>query len=478
MAALEVPGYDVDGVIDGAPQAWRARRRADGRTVLLRVLPSAVAAEGHDQLRRTLARIGSLASESLLPLHTVMTTDTDLIVVYDYPAGGSLVTLLAARQRLTVGEVVSLGLGAAGALAEIHEAGLSHGDLSESSIYLRLDGLPMLTDVGLVAGQPADDVRALAGMCRRALGGGRRLAIGPAAGLAGELSAAEKRPDLEAADLASLLRSAAPPVPIRLGSAAPPPAVEPGDEPAAERDGPAGGTSAGPGSGVFDPPPATSTSLRGRVTGPAPASRRTWLGSVRPRSLPIRRTVITTLAAVSLLLLAVVLGLQWAKVGSSPAVKALPAPPTVAVRSTHPAAPRSSSRTPPPTMAAVPSWRAVLAGLDRRRAAAFAAQDPAALAAVDAPSSAALRTDRQTASELRRRGASPRGLRWDIVDLAVDSAGPPGVVLRVTDRMPAHELIGANGAVLASRPARADRAWRVTLLPGPGGWRFAEIAAV
>jgi eukaryotic-like serine/threonine-protein kinase len=521
MAAFELPGYEVDGAVSDGGQTWRARRGADGRTVLLRLVVPPVEPAALDDVRRAMARVGGLAADSLLSLHTVVTTDRGLVLVYDYPAGGPLTALLTARSRLTVGETVTLGTGLADALSVVHQAGLCHGQLGESSVYLGLDGTPLLADVGLIHGRPTEDLRALAGLCRRALSGGRRMGLGPAAGLMAILTAMEKEPPGDAVDLSAALRGAAPRVPIRLGAAASPAVAESASTAELPIDRGAGGRepqsaaedgrlpSAGPGDNdaasvadVGGPSgrdlSVSRRSLRSRRPASGSASkrprRRGAAVAVHRGRAPLRsrlgRRLLTGVAVVAGLLLAVMVGVQWARLGGSPTAVTLPARPATAPTSpttaTATSAATRSPTSPPPaprppsspaTARPVSSWRAILGVLDQRRAAAFAAADPAALATVDAPSSPALRADRQLATELRQRGARARGLQWEISRAAVDSAGPPAVVLRVTDRMSAHDLVAANGAILHSQPARGEARWRVTLLPGSGGWRIAEIAA-
>ena len=52
-------------------------------------------------------------------MQTVITTADALVLVHDYPAGGTLVGLLAERGRLSAGEVVTLGTSVAGALEAV-----------------------------------------------------------------------------------------------------------------------------------------------------------------------------------------------------------------------------------------------------------------------------------------------------------------------------------------------------------------------
>jgi len=474
-----LPGYDVAGPRDPSGQTWRARQQANGRAVLLLAVPLPPDPAARDAVRRAAARVGGLSSPYLLPLHTVVTTAEGLVLVHDYPAGGTLTSLLAARQSLAAGEVVTLGLALAGALAEVHGAGLAHGALEEDSVHLGLDGTPLLAGVGLSGGSArADgDVRALAALCQRALGAGADGAGGGAtAPVRKALTALAKRADVDLAALSAALRTA-PAVAIRLAG----PEVD-GDEssrPAVVSDG-----RRSDGRRSEGRPASGSVSLRDRI-GVVPAA-------------PRRRVVAMVGAAIAVLFAAAMAGIAWGHRSGGPTAVPLPArslptgrlpsalasasasgPSAAALgaASSTPSTRRTSAPRSASTLRSGPSWRAVLTGLDRQRAAALSAADASGPARFDAPGSTALRRDAAVIMELRRRGAHARGLRWDVVDVTVDSAGPPGVTLRVTDRMTAYDLLDAGGRRLASRPARGEAVWRVTLVPGKHGWQVTEVAA-
>lgn len=119
-------------------------------------------------------------------------------------------------------------------------------------------------------------------------------------------------------------------------------------------------------------------------------------------------------------------------------------------------------------------WRAVLAGLDRVRAQAFAEADPAALAAVYTPESGALRADERLLATYRRLGARIAGLTMRLADVRVLSRGSGSVLLRVTDRISGGELVDGAGR---RRPLVADRptTHRITLVAVAGGWRISNV---
>jgi hypothetical protein len=126
--------------------------------------------------------------------------------------------------------------------------------------------------------------------------------------------------------------------------------------------------------------------------------------------------------------------------------------------------------------AAPVDWTQVLADLDSRREEAFGNDDPDGLTDVDAPGSPVLASDRAALEAMAAAGVDAAGFR-EIIDsvrpLAV-SAG--GVLLRVVDERPAYALVRVtDGAVVASRPARAARAWQVALVRGAAGWQVRDV---
>jgi len=147
----------------------------------------------------------------------------------------------------------------------------------------------------------------------------------------------------------------------------------------------------------------------------------------------------------------------------------------------------SSSREPAPvvlTRAAAPSpapsndrWSAVLAGLDQRRHAAFAALDVARLAEVDQPGSAAERRDTAAIAALAAAGVRPTLPTTELLEVRMLSATDDRVVLAVVDTRGGYQLMAGGGVVVGSQPARAPAAWRVELVRTPAGWRVSDVVA-
>ncbi|MEP6760249.1 MAG: serine/threonine-protein kinase [Sporichthyaceae bacterium] len=215
-----VTGYDVVELLGfGATgEVWLARETASGESVALKRLRTPRDLAARDRLRREAAVLSCVDHPHVVRLRAVLGAGDDLVLVLDHAGGGSLAGLLAAR-RLTAGEIVTVAVPLAGALAAVHARGLVHGDVTPANVLFTSDGRPLLSDLGVcqlvgerqgspevVAGTPgfldpavlvgeppgpAADVHGLAAVCFAALTGrppydevGARLPLLTDAGLA------------------------------------------------------------------------------------------------------------------------------------------------------------------------------------------------------------------------------------------------------------------------------------------------------
>lgn len=151
----QVPGYALLGPLGhgAAGSVWRARREADGLQVALKVVRIRDG-DPADALREAglLARVRHLHLLHLydvLPVPDESGATTRLALAVQLAGGGSLAQVLAARRHLTPGELVTLLVPLGGALAQLHEAGIVHGDVSPANVLFLEDGMPMLADVGV-----------------------------------------------------------------------------------------------------------------------------------------------------------------------------------------------------------------------------------------------------------------------------------------------------------------------------------------
>ena len=131
------------------------------RRLELHVVPAVADAAMTDRA----ARLCAVRHEHLPQvLDVVELSSGRLGLVVEHVDGLSLAQIRAARAPLADGEAVTVAIPVAGALAALHDAGLSHGAVSESTIVVRPDGRPVLTDLrgALAAAADAEaDVRRL-----------------------------------------------------------------------------------------------------------------------------------------------------------------------------------------------------------------------------------------------------------------------------------------------------------------------------
>ncbi|WNB84481.1 protein kinase domain-containing protein [Cellulomonas sp. ATA003] len=167
-AALLAAGYRVGGPagVGGGGPVWTATRlddRGEGpgrRTpvggterVVVQVVDAPTGTDG-DLLA---ARVSALRSSD----HPHLARVVDVLevapaaagrpgrsaVLFAEVPGATVAALLAARGRLSVGEVVTLVVPVAGALDALHRTGLVHGDVSPANVVVRPDGRPVLIDL-------------------------------------------------------------------------------------------------------------------------------------------------------------------------------------------------------------------------------------------------------------------------------------------------------------------------------------------
>ena len=543
MDDFSLAGYDVDQLIGfgGSGEVWRARELATGHVVALKRLRGATptSIEG-DPLRREAALLASVQHEHVVALRAVVPTDEGLVLVLDYASGGSLAALLAARGRLSAGEVVTIGAPLAQALSDVHSRGVSHGDITPSNIVFDSDGKPLLADLGVarlvgeggpptgatpgyadpavgagwqlparIAG-PASDVHGLAAVCFRALAGvvpypdgaESALALAPLAGLAPARLVAAIEAGLDpdpaarptADSFARELYGSCSPEPVRLIQGA----TAPADTPVTADVLPPRGSSA----------PARSAGTLARPAVARRGHRRRWWSADR-RRLAGRIAV----AGVALVLLggAIAGGVGWAAHDHRALATPASAPDVQPVAVTGAASSGSAAASGGPnsvvtaagsvvsaTGGAGTDWSTVLTALDRERDQAFTTGDPTVLTHVYVAGSTALATDVATLHQLLATGRLARGLQLRITSVVALAQSATEVTLRVHDTLDSYQLVsvgtdgadGTDGTDGTALPVagRGDRGWVVVLRAPPPpasaddrgavaqGWRIASIA--
>ncbi|QNE21991.1 protein kinase [Kribbella qitaiheensis] len=150
MALEDIAGYSLrrDLGSGATGTVWLLRDLGSGRHAVLKRIPAAKV-PAVEQFRQDLALTRSLDNPHIARLLDVRQTDRDWLLFSQYVPAGSLASLLERREPLSTGELVTLLSPLAQALAVIHHAGLTHGNLTPANVMLDAEGRPVLTDVGL-----------------------------------------------------------------------------------------------------------------------------------------------------------------------------------------------------------------------------------------------------------------------------------------------------------------------------------------
>lgn len=142
--APSVPGYRTRQIlgVGSSGEVWSAVEISSGKSVALKLV--SVREDDRARVRRECLTARRIDHAHVLRLRSVVEVGPDVLaLVLDYAPGGSLAGLVAARGALEPGEVVTVLTPLATALADLHERGLVHGDVSPGNILFAEDGRPL-----------------------------------------------------------------------------------------------------------------------------------------------------------------------------------------------------------------------------------------------------------------------------------------------------------------------------------------------
>ncbi len=503
---VQLLGFGVTG------EVYRARDLASGEVVALkRLRPEAMAVV--ERLRRDAAVTAEVGGRHVAVVREVVVTDTEVILVMAYAAGGNLAEVLSSRGSLDAGEAVTMLAPIASVVGRVHAVGAVHGNLTPTNILIAADGRPLLTDAGVAlalgvdlavndatadfrepalflgaAPSAASDVfslgaigfTALAGQPPR-IGNDRLSRFRPAApSLLVAAIEASIDPDPvarpTAAELGEALMAACRAEP--LAPAGPPPGAglaAATDSPAATRTlrltGPLTPPPRSVTSEASAPPsrPRTTRLSAGGLAGSDPHAGQRIADGRPSRTSPARLTV-GGIFAFGLVLLGTA---GWGHLHR--AASAPPAPGVVTRREPAPATTTPTPATSPSGLTSVAGWRGIVGYLDATRAQAFAAARPSLLRNVYLTGSPALAVDEASVRSLARRGLRAAGFTATVQRISVTTATQSAATLRVVDRLTAYRLVDRDGTTVSAGAARPARAYTMMLVRTPNGWRVSSI---
>ncbi|MBZ5647989.1 MAG: protein kinase [Acidobacteriia bacterium] len=144
--------YEVQGIAGsgGMGEVYRARDSRLDRTVAVKVLPDAVAAD-EDRLRRFEQEARSIAAlnhPNILSIHDTGALDGTRYIVTELLEGDTLRERLASG-ALPVRKAVDYALQICRGLSAAHEKGITHRDIKPENIFITRDGRVKILDFGL-----------------------------------------------------------------------------------------------------------------------------------------------------------------------------------------------------------------------------------------------------------------------------------------------------------------------------------------
>jgi len=469
-----VPGFTITGELSSsaAGSTWSAVRRHDDRALVVRIVMVSDLTEAQALTTRLMAVLQGVDTEHLIRQHdAIALADGTLALVLDQVTGGSLDQLLGVQGQLTSGQTITTVAPLFRALAELHAAGVVHGDLAPDNLLFSADGKPLISDLGVArllgrqtrpgdgtsgfvapelaggaAPSPASDVYALAAIGWFCLTG----ALPETAAIRPSLNTVRPETSPRLVEVLASCLSTDPAMRPSAGAAA----VE-----------------------VFDAAAAEAVRL-GSVSDPAvEITRRIRAAAVpttilTPASTTVRYRPLLVSSVIALLVAAVLgFGATWFLRLHPMAVH------PVAVRSAaDPTTPRGITDVVTTPGAPRSDAAALLQGLVDARALAYGARNPALLDLVYAPGAAKAAADRSNIATALKNGATYLGLAFVVKDVALLDATSGAARIRASIVTPAYETGQPDGRSV-SHVQEIVGPSVFTLNLTPDGWRIRSLTS-
>jgi serine/threonine-protein kinase len=167
MPLPRVPGHEVEAVIGrgGVGIVYRARHLRLNRPVALKMLLAGpyARAEELERFLREAEAVAALRHPNIVQIYDVGDADRQPYFTMELVEGGNL-GAKAAGMPQQAGWAASLVATLAGAIHVAHQSGIVHRDLKPGNVLLTADGVPKVTDFGLVRRLEGEESLTLSGV--------------------------------------------------------------------------------------------------------------------------------------------------------------------------------------------------------------------------------------------------------------------------------------------------------------------------
>ena len=504
-----MPGFTITGELSSSAtgSTWAAVRDHDDRALVVRIVKVSDVTEAQAQTTQLMAVLHRIENEHLVVQHdAIALADGTLALILDEVTGGTLAHVLDTRGPLTPGETVTTVAPLFGALADLHAAGVVHGDLAPGIILFSSDGRPLVSELGVArllaldagpverasgfvapevvggaAPSPASDVYAMAAIGWFCLTGAPPA---PAATRQSQASQSLASPSL------TTVRAETPPrlVEVLTWCLSRDPAARP--------------LAGAAGVEVFEAAPAEPVAMAAVPDPATEITRRIRAAAVSAPTVappsPAKRHLRALVIGVISVLVAAVLGggATWFLGRPPDAVRPIAVQPatirSVARPSATPSTTTASSATTPPVARATPPSRItdvvtapdspqtattkLLQALVDARALAYVARDPVLLDLVYAPGATMAGVDRGNIVTALKNGATYLGLGFVVRDVAFLDGTSTTARIRATIVTPAYQTGQPDGRkVPHAQEIVGPSVFSLRL--SPDGWRVLSLSA-
>ncbi|MFA6030956.1 MAG: protein kinase [Elusimicrobiota bacterium] len=135
----------------GMGVVYEAVDKALGRHVAVKKMRDEIKIDARERLRfsEEARTVASLHHPNIVDIHTILESDGDLYLIFEFVNGKTLDEVLEKKTRLSLAEAQYVTRGVMSALAFAHQQGVVHRDLKPSNIMLTDDGWVKVMDFGI-----------------------------------------------------------------------------------------------------------------------------------------------------------------------------------------------------------------------------------------------------------------------------------------------------------------------------------------